>query len=78
LLLLLLWWLLLLLHCQAALIGIPLEICTFDNRGVGRSSSPEDRQQYSTAIMAQDGVALLVRATHCYETASDLFEGETN
>eukprot|EP00873_Tetraselmis_striata_P043276 jgi/Tetstr1/463540/TSEL_008419.t1 len=33
--------------------------CSFDNRGVGASSHPQDRKAYSTAIMARDALALM-------------------
>ncbi|RWW76977.1 hypothetical protein BHE74_00014896 [Ensete ventricosum] len=40
---------------QEALEGI--EVCCFDNRGMGRSSVPTDRAEYT--IMAKDALALL-------------------
>lgn len=36
-----------------------IEVCCFDNRGMGRSSVPLKRSEYSTAIMAMDALALL-------------------
>ncbi|KAK8955734.1 hypothetical protein KSP40_PGU015793 [Platanthera guangdongensis] len=36
-----------------------IEICCFDNRGIGRSSIPSKRSEYSTDIMARDALALL-------------------
>lgn len=36
-----------------------LEVCVFDNRGVGRSSAPEARSAYSTSLMAADTLALM-------------------
>ncbi|KAJ8435199.1 hypothetical protein Cgig2_028385 [Carnegiea gigantea] len=36
-----------------------LEVCAFDNRGVGRSSVPTKRSEYTTTIMAKDAVALM-------------------
>ncbi|KAL6851704.1 hypothetical protein ACP4OV_020268 [Aristida adscensionis] len=36
-----------------------IEVCCFDNRGVGRSSVPPNKSYYSTAIMASDALALL-------------------
>ncbi|KAL0922223.1 hypothetical protein M5K25_006193 [Dendrobium thyrsiflorum] len=36
-----------------------IEVCCFDNRGMGRSSVPSKRSEYSTAIMASDALALL-------------------
>ena len=38
----------------------PVKVCMLDNRGVGRSSSPTLRQAYSTSIMADDCIAVLV------------------
>ena len=32
-----------------------------DNRGVGRSASPQDKAQYTTSLMAQDILGILVR-----------------
>ncbi|GAB4816085.1 hypothetical protein N2152v2_003131 [Parachlorella kessleri] len=40
--------------------GSPIAcVCVFDPRGVGRSSVPEGRQQYSTDLMCRDVIALL-------------------
>ncbi|XP_057442885.1 uncharacterized protein LOC130734464 isoform X2 [Lotus japonicus] len=39
--------------------GGGIEVCAFDNRGVGRSSVPAGKSNYSTKIMAKDAVALL-------------------
>ncbi|KAK6926030.1 Alpha/beta hydrolase fold-1, partial [Dillenia turbinata] len=36
-----------------------IEMCAFDNRGVGKSSVPTKRSEYSTTIMAIDAVALM-------------------
>lgn len=36
-------------------------VCIMDNRGVGNSSSPVNPQAYSTTIMAQDALAVMVR-----------------
>ncbi|GJM90964.1 hypothetical protein PR202_ga07294 [Eleusine coracana subsp. coracana] len=36
-----------------------VEVCCFDNRGVGRSSVPAQKSQYTTAIMAMDALALM-------------------
>ncbi|TVU32394.1 hypothetical protein EJB05_24124 [Eragrostis curvula] len=36
-----------------------VEVCCFDNRGVGRSSVPAQKSQYTTAIMANDALALM-------------------
>lgn len=41
-----------------------LDVCVFDNRGVGRSSVPQSRKDYSTEIMAADTQALMVRQSH--------------
>ncbi|KAL2318148.1 hypothetical protein Fmac_032024 [Flemingia macrophylla] len=40
-------------------IGRGVHVCAFDNRGVGQSSVPVDKSQYSTRIMAKDAIALL-------------------
>ncbi|KAF8692423.1 hypothetical protein HU200_039659 [Digitaria exilis] len=36
-----------------------IEVCCFDNRGVGRSSVPPNKSYYSTEIMAKDALALM-------------------
>ncbi|XP_031504591.1 uncharacterized protein LOC116267148 [Nymphaea colorata] len=36
-----------------------IEVCSFDNRGVGRSSVPKDKGMYNTTIMAKDALALM-------------------
>jgi hypothetical protein len=36
-------------------------VCILDNRGVGNSSSPVKQQAYSTTLMAQDALAVMVR-----------------
>ncbi|KAI4384849.1 hypothetical protein MLD38_002949 [Melastoma candidum] len=36
-----------------------VEVCTFDNRGAGRSSVPVDKSGYSTRIMAKDAISLM-------------------
>ncbi|XP_074581735.1 uncharacterized protein LOC141838225 [Curcuma longa] len=36
-----------------------IEVCCFDNRGVGKSSAPMKKSQYTTTIMAKDALALL-------------------
>ncbi|XP_047329001.1 putative aminoacrylate hydrolase RutD [Impatiens glandulifera] len=36
-----------------------VEVCAFDNRGVGCSSIPTKKSQYSTTIMAKDAIALM-------------------
>ena len=43
-----------------ALLPCTLEMCVFDNRGVGASSVPSDKAQYSTRRMAADALALMV------------------
>ena len=43
--------------------GASVRACLLDNRGVGRSGSPKARQAYTTAIMADDCIAVLVRHT---------------
>ncbi|XP_027331517.1 uncharacterized protein LOC113846938 [Abrus precatorius] len=39
--------------------GSGIEVCVFDNRGVGQSSVPVQKSEYSTKIMAKDAIALL-------------------
>ncbi|BBN19136.1 hypothetical protein MPTK1_8g08160 [Marchantia polymorpha subsp. ruderalis] len=39
--------------------GNGVQVCTFDNRGVGKSSIPQHRSLYSTKTMAKDALALL-------------------
>ncbi|KAF8413332.1 hypothetical protein HHK36_001311 [Tetracentron sinense] len=36
-----------------------MEICAFDNRGMGRSSVPIKKSEYTTTIMAKDAIALM-------------------
>lgn len=36
-----------------------IQVCAFDNRGVGKSSAPKNKSEYTTAIMAMDAVALM-------------------
>ncbi|GMH44347.1 hypothetical protein BSKO_12281 [Bryopsis sp. KO-2023] len=36
-----------------------IDICIFDNRGIGKSSAPEHKAQYSTVIMAEDAIAVV-------------------
>uniref|UniRef100_A0A7C8ZKV2 Carboxylesterase n=1 Tax=Opuntia streptacantha TaxID=393608 RepID=A0A7C8ZKV2_OPUST len=36
-----------------------VEVCAFDNRGMGRSSVPIKRSEYTTMIMAKDAIALM-------------------
>ncbi|XP_042480439.1 putative aminoacrylate hydrolase RutD isoform X2 [Macadamia integrifolia] len=38
-----------------------IEVCSFDNRGMGQSSVPTKRSEYTTTIMARDAIALLDR-----------------
>ncbi|KAK9147241.1 hypothetical protein Scep_005998 [Stephania cephalantha] len=38
---------------------IGVEVCAFDNRGMGRSSVPTKTSEYTTAIMAKDAIALM-------------------
>ncbi|KAJ4907547.1 alpha/beta-Hydrolases superfamily protein [Raphanus sativus] len=40
-------------------IGQGIEVCAFDNRGMGRSSVPSHKSEYTTTIMAKDSVSLL-------------------
>ncbi|KAL5738618.1 hypothetical protein ACOSP7_031379 [Xanthoceras sorbifolium] len=39
--------------------GGGIEVCAFDNRGMGRSSVPMKNSDYTTKIMAKDSIALL-------------------
>lgn len=36
-----------------------IQVCSFDNRGVGQSTVPKHRSYYTTTIMARDALALL-------------------
>ncbi|CAN8302102.1 unnamed protein product [Cochlearia groenlandica] len=40
-------------------IGEGVEVCAFDNRGMGRSSVPTQKSEYTTMIMAKDSISLL-------------------
>lgn len=35
------------------------QVCVFDNRGVGQSDSPPDREHYTTNVMAHDVIELM-------------------
>lgn len=39
-----------------------LDVCVFDNRGIGGSSVPKDKSAYSTKLMAQDALGLMASA----------------
>uniref|UniRef100_A0A0E0CJH1 AB hydrolase-1 domain-containing protein n=1 Tax=Oryza meridionalis TaxID=40149 RepID=A0A0E0CJH1_9ORYZ len=39
--------------------GEGVEVCCFDNRGIGRSSVPPHKSHYTTVIMAKDALALM-------------------
>ncbi|CAM8900508.1 unnamed protein product [Rhodiola kirilowii] len=39
--------------------GIGIEACAFDNRGMGQTTVPLSKSQYTTTIMAKDAIALL-------------------
>ncbi|KAF5450435.1 hypothetical protein F2P56_030789 [Juglans regia] len=39
--------------------GSGIQICAFDNRGMGRSSVPTKKSEYTTKIMAKDAIAML-------------------
>ncbi|KAH0859299.1 hypothetical protein HID58_087560 [Brassica napus] len=39
--------------------GQGMEVCAFDNRGMGRSSVPTHKSDYTTTIMAKDSISLL-------------------
>ncbi|KAL0317987.1 UNVERIFIED_CONTAM: putative aminoacrylate hydrolase RutD [Sesamum angustifolium] len=40
-------------------VGADVEVCAFDNRGMGRSSVPTKKSEYTTRIMAKDAIALM-------------------
>ncbi|PON72041.1 Epoxide hydrolase-like [Parasponia andersonii] len=44
---------------EAGFSGDGIEVCAFDNRGMGRSSVPTRKSEYTTKIMARDAIALL-------------------
>jgi hypothetical protein len=57
-----------LLQQQQALAQQQMLVCIMDNRGMGRSSCPRDNAAYSTSIMAQDVVAVMVSVVPmCYD-----------
>ncbi|CAH1428879.1 unnamed protein product [Lactuca virosa] len=39
--------------------GNGIEICVFDNRGMGRSSIPKNKSEYTTKIMAADAISVM-------------------
>ncbi|XP_075502535.1 uncharacterized protein LOC142540340 [Primulina tabacum] len=39
--------------------GSGVEVCAFDNRGIGRSSIPSKKSEYTTETMASDAIALM-------------------
>ncbi|KAJ6376132.1 hypothetical protein OIU77_000989 [Salix suchowensis] len=39
--------------------GDGIQVCVFDNRGMGRSSVPTKKSEYTTKIMAKDAIALM-------------------
>lgn len=39
--------------------GDDLEVCAIDNRGMGRSSVPKQKSEYTTRIMAKDALAVM-------------------
>ncbi|KZV17205.1 hypothetical protein F511_04006 [Dorcoceras hygrometricum] len=39
--------------------GSGVEVCAFDNRGMGRSSIPSKKSEYTTKTMASDAIALM-------------------
>ncbi|KAB5531609.1 hypothetical protein DKX38_018279 [Salix brachista] len=39
--------------------GDGIQVCAFDNRGMGRSSVPTKKSEYTTKIMAKDAIALM-------------------
>lgn len=44
---------------EAGFGGNGFKVCAFDNRGMGRSSVPTKKSEYTTRIMAKDAIALL-------------------
>lgn len=46
--------------------GGPIDICVFDNRGIGKSSCPTNKDAYSIEIMAKDAIAVVVYKTTIY------------
>ncbi|XP_073061819.1 uncharacterized protein, partial [Primulina eburnea] len=40
-------------------VGSGVEVCAFDNRGIGRSSIPSKKFEYTTKTMASDVIALM-------------------
>eukprot|EP00249_Psilotum_nudum_P019588 c27328_g1_i3 orf=549-1676(-) len=40
-------------------LGTGIQICSFDNRGVGKSTVPEKKSKYTTSIMAKDALAIM-------------------
>ncbi|CAO2821325.1 unnamed protein product [Amaranthus hypochondriacus] len=44
---------------DAGLCNGSMEVCAFDNRGMGRSSVPTKKSEYTTTIMAKDTIALM-------------------
>ncbi|TQD94566.1 hypothetical protein C1H46_019811 [Malus baccata] len=44
---------------EAGFSGGDIEVCAFDNRGMGRSSIPTKKSEYTTRTMAKDAIALM-------------------
>ncbi|XP_062001341.1 uncharacterized protein LOC133718506 [Rosa rugosa] len=44
---------------EAGFSGGGIEVCAFDNRGMGRSSVPAKKSEYTTRTMAKDAIALM-------------------
>ncbi|PRQ60460.1 putative carboxylesterase [Rosa chinensis] len=44
---------------EAGFSGGGIEVCAFDNRGMGRSSVPVKKSEYTTRTMAKDAIALM-------------------
>eukprot|EP00798_Chlamydomonas_sp_ICE-L_P012395 gene12395-15587_t len=38
-----------------------VEVCTYDNRGIGESSSPSDKEMYTASTLANDACAIMDR-----------------
>jgi hypothetical protein len=48
-------------HSMPQAYGEACTVVLLDNRGIGKSSAPHGKGAYSTAIMAQDALAVMVR-----------------
>lgn len=52
------------------------EVCVVDNRGIGKSSVPTQKTAYTTAVMAQDTLGVMVRHRHLpiFETSTAIVD----